>query len=151
MTTALANLQGQLAPLSEADPFGVIERYLAEESTTQIAKSLGVTRSGLNYWLLEVAEDQWRKAQIIKATKRKDEAEEEMDSAVDALTLARARERLRAAQWDLERVCRRIYGQDQPANTAPAVHINIGIRGESATKGVTVDCVSITANEESKG
>lgn len=132
MSTALASIQGQLAPLSKADPKNVIERYLAEETTTEIAKSLGVTRSGLNYWLLEVAEEQWRKAQIIRATKRKDEAEEEMDTASDALTLARARERLRAAQWELERVQRRIYGQDSQTASA-AVQVNINLRHKPGT------------------
>jgi hypothetical protein len=133
MTTALASAQGQLAPLKTVDPKSVLERYLAEESTTEIAKSLGVTRSGLNYWLLKVAEEEWRSAQVVKALKRKEEAEELMEVASDALTLARAREMLRAAQWDLERVYRRIYGQEAPGQGSSMVQINIGIRRNSDT------------------
>jgi transposase-like protein len=129
VSTALANLKGQLNPLKEVKAEDVLQRYLGEESSTQIAKSLGVTRSALNYWLLEHCEKEWKSAQVVKAIKRKEEAEDEMDTASDPLTLARARERLRAAQWDLERVCRRIYGQDAPPSVA-AVQINIGIRRE---------------------
>jgi hypothetical protein len=44
------------------------------------------------------------------------------------LSLSRARERLKAAQWDLERVCRRIYGQDAPPQGVNAVQININLK-----------------------
>ncbi len=121
---------GHLEPLKAADPKQVLQRYLAEETTTQIAQSFGVTRSGLNYWLLRVAESEWKDAQMLKALRRKEEAEDEMDTAQDALTLARARERLKSAQWDLERVCRRIYGQDAPpAQSGLTINLNLGGNG----------------------
>ena len=129
MSNALANKQGQLAPLKGADPQEVLDRILKEESTKEIAASYGVTRSALNYWLIQNCDAEWKAAQYIRAAKRKEDAEDELETAADPLTLARARERLRAAQWDLERVCRRIYGQDAPA-TAQAVQINISLRGE---------------------
>jgi transposase len=138
VSNALASKQGALAPLKDADVGDVLTRVLNEESTKDIAKSFGVTRSALNQWLLAYAEKDWKTVQVIRAHKRKDEAEEEIETATDALSLARAREKLRAAQWDLERVCRRIYGQDAPAS-AQAVQINISLRGDSATKGVVID------------
>lgn len=134
MSNALASRQGQLAPLKDVDPGNIIERVLAEESTKSIAASLGVTRSALNQWLLTKAEVDWKAAQIIRAHKRKDEAEEEIESAADALSLARAREKLRAAQWDLERVQRRIYGQDNSGQVASAVQININLRRDAQTE-----------------
>lgn len=146
MTTALANKQGQLSPLKDLDPKDVIERYLAEQTTKEIAASLGVTRSALNQWLLVHAEGDWKAAQIIRAHKRKDEAEDELDSASDPLSLARARERLRAAQWDLERVCRRIYGQDVP-QVSQAVQININLR-RGADKAAPEDAQVIEVKEE---
>jgi len=80
----------------------------------------------LNQILLRYAEEDWRQAQVLRALQRKEEAEAELDEgAADALSLARARERLRAAQWDLERVCRRIYGADVPADLASRIHITI--------------------------
>ncbi len=148
MSSALANKQGQLAPLKDVDPKDVIERVLREESTKDIAASLGVTRSALNQWLLVHAETEWRAAQIIRAHKRKDEAEDEMDSATDPLSLARARERLRAAQWDLERVQRRIYGQDVP-NVAQAVQININLRRDAGQQ-TAVDIESEDLTQSNK-
>jgi hypothetical protein len=148
VTTALANKQGQLAPLKHADPVSVLDRVLNEESTKDIAASFGVTRSALNYWLIQHCDKEWRAAQYIRAAKRKDEAEEELEVANDPLTLARAREKLRAAQWDLERVCRRIYGQDQPAQTANAVQVVINLRRESATNAVQHEPLAVIAEVE---
>ena len=122
-----------LAPLAKIDPKHVINRYLAGESTTEIAQSLGVTRTGLNFWLLKHAEADWKESQIIKAIGRKESAEDEMDGAQDTLSLSRARERLKAAQWDLERICRRIYGQDQASEASGKVSININLGQSSAT------------------
>lgn len=136
MTVPLASKQGQLAPLRNANPEEVLQRYLAEETTKDIAKSFGVTRAALNFFLLEHAEKEWKQAQVVRALKRKEEAEDEMDSAQDALTLARARERLKAAQWDLERVCRRIYGQDAPPAGLQVLNVTIGIRRDDATNAV---------------
>lgn len=128
MTNALANKQGQLAPLRSVDPKDVLDRYLAGETGPQIALSLGVTKQALSHWLSNVAEQEWRSAQFVKAFNRKEEAEDLIETASNALDLARAREKLRAAQWDLERVCRRIYGQDAPPQGANAVQININLR-----------------------
>ena len=143
MSNALASKQGALAPLKAVNPKDVLARVLNEESTKDIASSLGVTRSALNQWLLSTAEEEWRAAQVIRAYKRKEEAEDEMDAATDALSLARAEKRLRAAQWDLERVCRRIYGQDVTPDQLGRVSITLNIGGENATTavqhGVTID------------
>ena len=146
MTNALASKQGALNPLKAADPKDVLDRVLNEESTKDIAKSFGVTRSALNQWLLSTAETEWKAAQVVRAYKRKEEAEDEMDSAEDALSLARARERLRAAQWDLERVCRRIYGQDHVGQVAAAVQINIGIARKDAQ--VEAQVIEVKGNDK---
>jgi hypothetical protein len=130
MTTALANLQGRLAPLKGVDPKDILERYLGEETSTQIAATYGVTRAALSYFMLKHAEEQWKDAQVTKAMQRKENAEDLLESASNPLDLARARELLRAAQWDLERVCRRIYGQDQQVASGAAVNIQINLRRE---------------------
>jgi hypothetical protein len=147
MTTALASLQGRLNPLKNIDPKDVLARYLAEETSTEIAKSLGVTKSALSYWLLHKAETEWRSAQVVKALKRKEDAELALESAPNALDLARARELLRAAQWDLERVCKRIYGQES-IPTGANIQINIGIarqqKQENSTESVQV--IDVPAN-----
>ena len=137
------------SPLANVDPKSVLERYLAEETSAQIASSLGVTVSALSLFLIKHAEDDWKSSQLIKALKRKEEADTELDTASNALDIARARERLKSAQWDLERVWRRIYGQDQPAPGHAAVQINIGIRRDDATNAVQhgdISCVEIDSN-----
>lgn len=148
MSNALANKQGQLAPLSKVDPQQVLERYLAGETSPQIAKTLGVTKQALSYWLCEVADKEWKSAQFVKAYSRKESAEELMESADNPLDLARARELLKSAQWDLERVCRRIYGQDAPPAGAAAIQINIQMRGDSATNAVQHGSLTIDASKD---
>jgi hypothetical protein len=138
MSTALASIQGALNPLKAANPNDVLNRVLNEESTKDIAASLGVTRSALNQWLLSTAEEQWKAAQVIRAYKRKEEAEDEMDTAQDALSLARAEKRLKAAQWDLERVCRRIYGQDVTPDQLGRVSITLNISGAEPQSTATI-------------
>jgi hypothetical protein len=117
----------------KADPKDILDRYLKGETSTQIAETLNVTRAGLSYWLLKNAEEQWKDAQVVKAIRRKEDAEIALDEAKDVFEVSKAREILKSAQWDLERICRRIYGTDQPQNQSPVV-INIGIK-----RGQTID------------
>jgi ribosome biogenesis GTPase A len=152
MTNALANKQGQLNPLKDVDPRDILDRYLKEETSTQIAASYGVTKSALSFFMLKHAEEQWKEAQVIKALTRKENAERQLEEADNALDLARGRELLRAAQWDLERVCRRIYGQDAPAQLAQVV-INVQNMRESvvhAQQSGEVADISISHVDESK-
>jgi hypothetical protein len=130
-----------LPALRDTDPKTILQRYLSDESTKSIAADYGVTRQALGKFLLAVAEDEWKSAQVARAIARKEQAEDDLEdirgqiqTAPDDLTIKRltltvshARERLKSAQWDLERVCRRIYGQDSPTS-AQAVQININLR-----------------------
>lgn len=99
--------------LVNLDPTQVINRYLTNETTGAIAESLGVHRSGLHQWLLRNCEDEWQQAQIARALTTLEVAKEGLEAADDALSLARAREQLRGAQWELERLFARLYGQKQ--------------------------------------
>jgi hypothetical protein len=127
MTTALANIQGQLNPLKNVKPTDILARYLAEETSTQIAKSLGVTKAALSYFMLKHAETEWKDAQVVKALTRKENAENYLETADNPLDLARGRELLKAAQWDLERVCRRIYGPDVSPDQLGRINITLNI------------------------
>ena len=99
--------------LALADPQQVLQRYLNGETSNQIAESFGCTRQALGYFLRKTAPEPWQEAQIVLAIERKEQAEDEIGSAPDPLSLARAREQLRGAQWDVERVFNRIYGVKQ--------------------------------------
>jgi hypothetical protein len=129
-----------LPALRGADPKTILARYLSDESTKVIAADYGVTRQALGQFLLKHAETEWKEAQVARAISRKEQAEDDMDSigakieAADkeerdrlTLTLSLARERLKAAQWDLERVCRRIYGQDVTPDQLGRVSITLNI------------------------
>ena len=124
---------------------GVIERCLNGEYPKDIAPELGISRQALNDILLTYAEDEWKRCQVTRALTAKEKAEDDLEAADDALALARARERLKAAQWDLERVCRRIYGQDH------GVTINIDSdwgerlrRAKQRTSNTGVDVIDVT-------
>jgi hypothetical protein len=138
-----------LPALRETDPKTLLARYLSDESTESIASDYGVTRQALGKYLLEAAEGEWKAAQVARAIARKEEAEDDVSAARTSLkgspdrearevALARVRiaeTQLKAAQWDLERVCKRIYGQDQPTATS-AVQINISLRRDGAVEAV---------------
>jgi hypothetical protein len=99
--------------LSQANPQEVIARYFRDETTADIAQSLGVHRSALHQWLIRNCEQDWRDAQVARAITALEQAKKDTETAPDPLSLARARELLRASQWELERLFSRLYGQKQ--------------------------------------
>jgi transposase-like protein len=109
------------------DPKRIIAEILEGKRTEDIARGLGVSREKLVYHLTTRAPEDWKAAQFLRSLKRKEEAEDEIDAADDMLKLNRANAKLKSAQWDLERVCRRIYGDVKEPETMRPVVINIGI------------------------
>ena len=118
---------GEQGKLSNLQVQPILERYITGSTSSEIAHDLGVTRQGLAWWMRKHAEEDWKEAQVIQAVERKEQAQIELDSAPDALSLARARESLRSAQWDLERVCSRIFGpkQEVTMNIVPVLSITV--------------------------
>lgn len=145
MTAAIAPRQ-QHEVLRGADPKVILASYLDGLDSSQIAKQLGITRQALSQWLLRNAEADWKAAQHIMAEERKHVANDSLAKAMQDLEactdpdntpiyLARVRAceaALKSAQWDLERVCRRIYGADQPPDMTGkvSISINLGVVGE---------------------
>lgn len=116
------------------NPKDILEQVIDGKSTQDIALALGTTRDRLVYYLTTRAPDDWREAQLLRALRRKEEAEDAIDNSTDLLQLHRAREKLKSAQWDLERVCRRIYGDvKEPQNNNPVI-ININLRPGRETR-----------------
>lgn len=99
-----------------------LQRYIDGTPLETIAQELKVSRGRLYQILVEHDPDGWRQAKTAQTLVRYDDALNELRDAPDGLELNRAREVIRTAQWHLERVCRRIYGQD-----APAVQINVNL------------------------
>jgi hypothetical protein len=111
---------------AELKPDEVLDRYLTEQSTSQIAASYGLSRKAMVAWLKEKAPEQWKRVQVLRALMRKEDGDEGLEVASDALSLARARELLRSAQWDLERLDSNIYGQKQ--HVTVDINVDLGDR-----------------------
>jgi hypothetical protein len=111
------------------DPQKILASILEGKRTHDIAEELGVTREKLVYHLTTKAAEEWKTSQLLRDLKRKEEAEDEIDNAQDALALKKAEAKLKSAQWSLERVCRRIYGDNAPKETGEqfSIVLNIGI------------------------
>src|SRR3990167_2028344 len=113
----------------DLDPDQVLERYLTETTTSLIAQEYGVSRRTLTRWLTQQRPDQWRQVQLLRAICRKEDADEKMEIACDALALARAREQLRSGQWDLERLDPNTWAQRQQISVKnePLAEKDIGL------------------------
>jgi hypothetical protein len=105
----------------------VIAEFLEGKRTEEIAVGFGVTREKLVYFLTKHSPEDWKEAQVIRAIKRKEEGEQEMDDAGDMLQLRKAEAKVKSAQWDLEKVCRRIYGETKEQFNMQPVMINIDL------------------------
>ena len=114
-------------------PDQVIPRYLADEKTADIAASLGVHISALHQWLIRTCEDQWRDAQVARAITQYEAAKEAVSCADDSLCLARATVQLKAAQWELERTYRRVYGGEPTAQNLAQIAVTIDLGGSQIT------------------
>lgn len=97
----------------DLDPYEVLDRYLAESTTSNIAAQYGLSRKALVKWLRTTLPEAWHQVQIVRALCRKDDGDEGIEGAADALSLARAREMLKSGQWDLERLDSKNYGIKQ--------------------------------------
>ena len=117
--------------LAHLDATKVIQQYLEDRTTAEIAKRAGVHRSGLHQWLLRNCEEQWREAQIARALSAHEEAKDNLSVANDALSLARAREALRSAQWELERLFSRLYGPKQEVTHTGTVTVTNALQAIS--------------------
>jgi len=100
----------------------ILDRYQEGEHIPTLAEELGVSFQAVYTHLLRNDPEGWKEQQASRALAELEKWEVEMERASDMFELARAREKLRGAQWKLERVLRRIYGQDSPP---PAITINI--------------------------
>ena len=143
-------------------PQRVLERYWTEESTSQIAGQYGLSRKALVRWLREQCPEEWKQVQVVRALCRKDDGDDGLEVACDALSLARAREQLKSAQWDLERLDSKNYGVKQEVTVKTEEKIELILDGEaqallarirpkSLAQGVVIDahCTAIEPDKPS--
>ena len=105
-----------------------IERYSKGESIREIAKSFGCSHVALYNRLMAEAPEDWKAIASANALASLDEAENELKTAPDMLTVTRARGWAEIQRWKLERLLRRYFGQDSIPQGANAVQININLR-----------------------
>lgn len=137
MTTALAKLPdlpahyNPIKSLPEADRDALLDTILAHyengASIYALAEKLGVDNASIYRQLIKHRLEDWKEVRSARYHSLIEEAEKDMKEARDPLTVTRAREQLANARWMLERLQRRIYGQDAPPNTVVPVQININM------------------------
>ena len=139
MTTALAKLPelpehyNPIRALKETDRNALLDailsHYEAGASIYALAEQLGVTNGAIYRQLIKHRPDDWKEISAARYQTIIERAEEQLKNSSDALSVTRAREELANAKWMLERLQRRIYGQDAPPAGTNAVQININLRG----------------------
>jgi transposase len=160
----------------EADPVidEALEMYDQGFEIEQAALKLNVPARTIHRWLAANAPDRWKQAQQGRAQadyelvrKRRDEARTTLEQLREALKnegvdegssasdwrLAHAREVLKAAdtelkhqEWLLERLIRKLYGQDAPAAGGNAVQININLRRDNEKVVVGTDLQAVSSD-----
>ena len=108
----------------------IADRYLDGEEIADIAVEYKVTTPRLYQLLVEGDSDAWRSAQSAKALQAFQVTLDAMNASEDGLSLARAREAHKSAQWQLEKLLRRLYGEDKTA-------VNINAAGQVAIQVVS--------------
>lgn len=121
------------------DPKKILAQYVSGQKTEDIAQRLGVDARTLRYHLASHSPEDWKAAVLLTALNRQQEAEDEIDEAKDMLALRKAETKLKSAQWNLERVCRRIYGDVKEAPQQQPVMISINLRRDDDTPGRTIE------------
>lgn len=120
----------------------LLEAYKAGEEIAALAPAYNISDVTAYALLLRDHEEEWKAAQTARALARKATADADLEAirqeladmkviekdpekkaALDPFSLARIREqvklaevRAKRAEWELERVCKRIYGQDTTIN-----------------------------------
>jgi hypothetical protein len=134
--------------------------YAEGREVAEMAPDYGVSDVTAYALLIRDHEGEWKQAQESRALANKARASKDLqdlreqlwraETAHDILSLARIREQVKLAEiqakraeWELERVMKRIYGQDQPLDTAGRLSITLNISGGNTTNavqhGATVD------------
>ena len=112
----------------------LLNGYLNGANMADLARQRGFSTASGYSLLIRFHEQAWKDAQIGKALETLEAAEAKMASATDHLELARSEKMVKAAQWKLERLLSRVYGQERQV-TPGVVVIQIGasLRDEPKT------------------
>jgi hypothetical protein len=98
---------------ADLDPEYVLDLYASAPTSAAVARRLNIRRQALVRWIREQRPIEWKAIQIVRAEMRKEDGNYELDQGIDSLAVHRARERVKSAQWDLERLDAANYGFKQ--------------------------------------
>ena len=122
-------------PLAHLDKEGkialvnsVFERYQDGAEIVELAAEVGISHQRMYRMLIETNAEQWKAVQSSRALVQFQETYEELSAANDAVAIARAREKHRSAQWQLEKLLRRLYGDDKALININIDHRSIELR-----------------------
>lgn len=121
------------------------EQHAEGLSLRQIAAKIGISHVGLRKWLL-TAPEQYRAAQLNGLTQRIIEADEMLESAEDAVTIARAREIAKFARWDAERRLPHMFGAKVEQLGGVQINVVIGDPLQAAKTVVNVPKCDATSD-----
>ena len=117
----------------------ILSHYESGRSMYEMAGTLGVSPPTLYRLVTAYDEKEWREVTIARYQAMVDECEEELKTAPDTTATTRARERLASARWHLERLNRRIYGQQESGTGGAGVSISINLGHTSNTERPVID------------
>lgn len=129
----VANAGKPLAQL-KGDATEILDRLRAGETVPTISAELGIAEAALYAFLLRNAPEQWQEITAGRALSRLDKAETDLDTAEDQLTVSRARESAKLAQWNLERANRKLYGDAKQDNSGLTIQVLIARDGETQAR-----------------
>lgn len=118
--------------LKHLDPESVLSELESGASLRQIASRIGCSNVGLRAWLLRCDDERYHQVVTTALTIRVAEADEALETADDAVSIARAREVARFSRMDYERRRPTLYG------TKPAIAIGV-TGGEGGVQLVVYD------------
>lgn len=137
--------RGKWLPVPETKEKALVmlARYDSGEMIKDIAQDHGITHQAAYKALLKYCQDDWRDSQAARALAEYEAAKGKLQKIWkmkkadrDAVALACAREEVRAAQWELERLLARLYAQKQEVKID--VNVNLAERLIRARERVSV-------------
>lgn len=117
----------------------VLDRYINGEQVAAIAPKFKVSDVTIYALLLREHEGAWKDIQTARSLARLERAQDKLSIADDALSLARAREEIRSAQWELERLLNRLYAQKQEVVHTGTVTISNALQSISERRQAQVE------------
>lgn len=124
-----------------------LAQYLDGKETDEIAKKLGVSKDRLVYYLASRTPEQWMQIQLARSLKRYEAAEKDLDDARDTVAINKAVSKIKSAQWILERVCRRVYGEVKKEEPQVPVVVNINLGRHKQQTEIEINPRSVSENK----